>query len=489
MSRNHKHYALQLLLGASLGFLFTAVPARAQAGQTAEEKIDRLEQRIAELERRLSAAPKTTGAEENRNVEAPETESKIEELDQRFRVAERKRELQQEEALAKASSAPVVTADSNGFSLKSANGDSQLKISGYLQTDGRFYPGDDGGQLTDSILLRRVRPILQGTVFKYVDFRIMPDFGGGSAQLYDAYLELRYFSRAAVRAGKFKAPVGLERLQSGTDVWFVERGLPTSLVPSRDVGFQLSGDLVKNRLNYAIGVFDGSVDGALLDTDSGDGKDYVARLFATPFQSASAQHPLSGLGIGIAATKGDQTGAGVPSFKSFGQGTYFSYAAGVSAAGERTRYSPQGYYFYGPLGVLAEYVRSEQKVRRNNLVTTVSNQAWQVEAAWVLTGEPKSYRGVAPRKVFAPASHGWGAWELVFRTGELTVDPSVYAYGLADSTKAARRAREWAGGVNWYLNKAVKLTLNYANTNFSGGAASGDRPSEKAILTRFQVSF
>ena len=40
----------------------------------------------------------------------------------------------------------------------------------------------------------------------------------------------------SLTAGKFKVPVGLERLESATDIRFIERGFPTSLVPNRDLG-------------------------------------------------------------------------------------------------------------------------------------------------------------------------------------------------------------------------------------------------------------
>ena len=42
--------------------------------------------------------------------------------------------------------------------------------------------------------------------------------------LYEAYMQLNYFSRANLRVGKFKPPVGLERLQSDDDTSFIERG-------------------------------------------------------------------------------------------------------------------------------------------------------------------------------------------------------------------------------------------------------------------------
>ena len=44
-------------------------------------------------------------------------------------------------------------------------------------------------------------------------------------------------------------------------------------------------------------------------------------------------------------------------------------------------------------------------------------------------------------------------------------------------------------GVNWYLNRNVRVSLDYETTRFEGGAAVGDRADEDVIFTRFQVSF
>jgi phosphate-selective porin OprO/OprP len=333
-----------------------------------------------------------------------------------------------------------------------------------------------------------VRPILQGTIYKNIDFRLIPDFGGGTTVLQDAYLEFKYFPKATLRAGKFKAPLGLEQLQADQDLAFVERALPTNLVPNRDLGIQLSGDLGKNRLNYAVGVFDGTPDGASVDADSNNRKDLVARLFATPFQTLAIDNPLKGLGVGIAASTGRQDGT-LPGFKSPGQVTFFSYGTNVTAAGARTRFSPQAYYYYGPLGLMFEYVRSEQKVKKGTSTPVVSNNALQLAGSYFLTGERKAFKSGSPLREFDPFRGGWGAWELVARFEQLSVDPAAYALGLADPAKSARRARAWAGGVNWYLNRNVRLVLNYENTRFTGGAAGGDRSPEHAVLSRFQIAF
>ncbi len=170
-----------------------------------------------------------------------------EELDQRVRILERKLELEAEknEALAKSQGQAVASRD--GFEVKSADNAFRLKLRGYLQVDGRFFLDDEELPATDSWVIRRARPVLEGTLFKFVDFKIMPDFGGGTTVLYDAYIEARFSKAARLRAGKFKPPVGLERLQSATDLLFVERAFPTGLVPSRDIGLQLGGELARRQ--------------------------------------------------------------------------------------------------------------------------------------------------------------------------------------------------------------------------------------------------
>ncbi len=43
--------------------------------------------------------------------------------------------------------------------------------------------------------------------------------------------------------------------------------------------------------------------------------------------------------------------------------------------------------------------------------------------------------------------------------------------------------------MNWYLNRSVKIVLNYDETRFDGGAVDGNRRTERDLLTRFQIAF
>ncbi len=436
-------------------------------------------------------------AEERPGVAAgsPVPGTSLEELDQKVRVLERKWEIEQETAAAKVKETPFITAGKDGFSIRSAGGGYQLKLNGYVQTDGRFFFNDDLQRPSDTFLIRRARPNIEGIVAKYISFRILTDFGEGKTSLQDAYVDFTYIPNAKLRAGKFKSPVGLERLQSVTDSRFVELALPTNLVPNRDIGFLLHGDPWGGALSYALGVVNGVADLASGDGDNNDDKDGVARLFVHPFRGTGIS-ALKGLGLGVGASYGNRQGStadqNLPSYKSAGQQTFFKYRNGtdnVYADGSSMRVSPQGYFYYGSLGIFGEYVRSTQEVRKlPSTERKLTNTAWQAAAYYVLTGEDESYKGIVPKRPFEPGKSGWGALEIAARYSALRVDDDAFPT-FADLTKSANKAAAWAGGLNWYLNPNVKVALTYEETKFTRGAAIGDREKEKVLLSRVQLSY
>jgi phosphate-selective porin OprO/OprP len=385
---------------------------------------------------------------------------------------------------------PRVTAGKDGFALQSADGSFVLRLGGYVQADGRFF---DGGAAPDTFVMRRVRPIVEGTVFKIFDFRVMPDFGGGNTVLQDGYVEARFLPALRMRAGKFKPPLGLERLQSARDLVFVERAMPTNLVPSRDVGIELGGSVANDRVEYQVGVFNGNVDLGVGDSDNNDAKDIDARIFVHPLPKES----IGDLGVGIAASAGDQAGSvlapNLPAFRTAGQVNFFSYrtdgsAAGTTiAAGERRRIVPQATFYSGHFGLMAEYVQSKQEVRRGEATADVANTAWQTAVSWVF-GENASYRGVNPKRPFSGAGTGPGAFEIAARYSELDVDDDAFPT-FANPAVAARNARTLGFAFNWWASRNARLMLSYERTKFDGGAPSGDRPDERVLLSRLQISF
>lgn len=420
-------------------------------------------------------------------------EKRLNELEQEIRVLKRQRELDQEQAEQKET--PTLSAGKEGFTIKSADGNFRLRLRGQLQTDGRFYFNDNRA-ISDTFLVRRARPIIEGTVFQDFNFRLMPDSAGGTTTMYDSYVEWKHWPWLSIRGGKFKPPVGLEQLQYDPDRLFTETALPSALIPNRDVGFQIAGDVFDGVMNYAAGVFNGVPDGsATVDLDAGDAKDITTRIFVQPFKKTEIE-PLQKLGIGVAGTFGRQqltsTATNLPTYRTAGQQTFFSYRSTAFPDGDRFRFVPQGYYYCGPFGLLGEYVVSEQQVRNGATTDKVQNKAWQVAASFVLTGEDATYTGVNPKHPFNLKTGDWGAFEIAARYNVLDVDNGAFAGGgasLSDPTRSATKATAWGVGLNWYLNKNIRVNLDYEQTYFSGGGTAGDRPTEKVLFTRLQLAF
>jgi phosphate-selective porin OprO/OprP len=387
----------------------------------------------------------------------------------------------------------------DGFFVQTTDAKTKLKIGGFTQFDGRFFVADDKDPHTDTFGFRSIRPDLQGTLFEHFDFRLLPDFANARVVIQDAYADIHYGEKVKLRFGKFKVPFGLERLQGETQTLFVERGLPTQLAPNRDLGVQVFGEFNKGTLAYQVGAFNGVADGGSGDGDVSDDKEVAVRVFVKPF-AAGDDRRIKDLGFGGAATYGRKAGTlvstDVPSFRTQGQTTFFAYKTGttlmdtVVADGVHWRATGQASYYTGPVGLLAEYVRSVQHVVLDGNHQRVTADAWQASAQWVITGDDATFKSVTPNKPLDPAKGQWGAFDVGARVGELRlVDGDVFDEGYADKAKSSRRAWSAGGGVNWYPNKNFRFVVDFERTWYRLGAKDGDRAPENSIVGRVQTVF
>ena len=193
---------------------------------------------------------------------------------------------------------------------------------------------------------------------------------------------------------------------------------------------------------------------------------------------------LNGLGFQIGGSIGKQAGT-LPSFRTSVGQTYFSYATGAAASGDRRRITPAVFYYYKSFGAFGEYVRSTQKIARSASTSEIANDGWEITGSYLLTGEAASDRGVRPRRLFDPATGNWGALQLAARYSQLRVDPLAFTNGLAAAT-ASRKASAFTIAANWYPAAFLKYYATFERTSFDGGAS---RPTENVILFRAQVAF
>jgi phosphate-selective porin OprO and OprP len=485
----------QLILTVIAGslFIFPALATDDTATNSAEaaeieglkKEIQALDQKVQRLEQQRESEPQAV---------TDTNQEQVQDLDQKVRILERQHELDKEDATAAAKTRPQLKLDSSGFTLSSADTNFAISLHGLVQLDSRTFFADHN-LVNSGFLLRRARPIITGTVFHDFDFNFTPDFGGSVVQIVDAYVNYQFDPELQLEAGKFKSPVGLEHLVTDRNTLFNERSLVTDLVPNRDLGVELHGDLFGGAASYAAGIFDGVSDynGTTVNTDSDNDKAFAGRIFLQPWKTTDVD-ALKGLGFGVGGSyESDRNGAAglTPGYTTDGQQKFFTYAAAVVANGQHWRVSPQGYYYYGPLGILGEYVIYDQDVRNGAASADLRNTAWEVSASWVLTGEDATYTGVTPRHPFNPQAGGWGAWQVVGRYEELNIDRSAFAT-FASSTASASSAHAWSAGLNWYLNRNIRLNASFSHTVFSGytGATPAvPAQAENVFFTRIQLAF
>ncbi|MBT9099717.1 hypothetical protein KFZ76_18635 [Methylovulum psychrotolerans] len=493
--------------------------ANTSQAMSVEQRMAAMEKKMAQMENQLKHA-----AAENQQLKSylagqaqPVQAAPVKQLEDKLSVISQRLETDKKAADEQAKKAPKIDVSNKGVVLKSADDNYKLNIRGYAQADSNFYADDaplSSGEF-DKFLIRRARLTFDGTLFKNVDFRIAPDFGGGQVRLFDAFVDLHYFTAASLMAGKFRQPVSLERMQTATNLTFIERAYPAQLAPNRDIGFMLHGAIAypgykaqytpqpvfKEFIGYEVGVFNGVRDNQAVqnaDRDTDNNKEVAARLFSHPFMHSGTA--LAGLGLGVAGTWGQPQQNALVSLVSAGQQAIVTYNSAATSSGEQYRIYPQMYWYWKTVGIMGEYLVSSQNLYNAGLNKHAlqNNEAWHFNVSYMLTGENNSFFAIKPNKRFDPAAGSWGAWQLAARWSELNIDKSTFQnigsvanpYSFASLSNSIRNAQSWALGVNWYLNDNLKLMTDYEETLFVGGAAGNtDRTTEQAVFSRVQVAF
>jgi phosphate-selective porin OprO and OprP len=378
----------------------------------------------------------------------------------------------------------------DGLWFSNSDGSTHLQVHGYAQADNRLFWSNTRGQDLDTFLFRRIRPVIEGTLFNQVDFRFMPDFGQYNPQIQEAYLELKTVPFAKLRVGKFKEPIGLEALRQDRDLAFTERSIASDLLPLRYVGAQISGSVLGKSINYEGGYFAGSSDGAnAVFTQWTRGNEAAARVFFQPFATTSLG-ALKNFGFGVGGSAGHQHGT-IAGLKTSAQTTFFKYSSSAVADGQHNRLSPQAYYYAGPFGVIGEYMISSQQVFNKGNTGRIRNEAWQIQGSIMLTGDKNSYAGFRPRNSFEPnhSLRRLGAVELAIRYSQVGIDPEAFPT-FASASTAAQRARATGIGLNWHLNRYVKLMTDYEHTTFRMASSTATPLHNENVLTsRIQFGF
>lgn len=341
--------------------------------------------------------------------------------------------------------------------------------------------------------ITRRRIGIEGTVAGVVDFEIERELQHDDAWR-DVYANYRQFVFVQVQAGKFKLPFSLDENTGAANLDFVYRSLAAdALAPGRDRGVMMHGRLLGRRLRYELGMFDH--DGRNARTRNPErvfgGRTLAGRTVVQPFRASKT--PASELQLGLAFTSSElPLGASTLRGRTALEGDFFDPDLWVQGlrrrAGVEMRWRP------GPFSVKAEYIRvtterREQSVEDTDLSPLLAT-GWYISGTWALTGERKADGLTVPRRPLLRG--GFGAIELALRVEEL----SFRSEAAGDVPSTSPRADVILGnadravtlGVNWYLNRWIKVQVNTIRERITD-PARGPLPSQPGFWSqvfRFQ---
>jgi phosphate-selective porin OprO and OprP len=314
--------------------------------------------------------------------------------------------------------------------------------------------------------IARRRVGIEGRLGEIVDFQVEYEPVEGDSWR-DVYVNYRQFAAVQLQAGKFKLPFGLEENVSTTNLDFVYRTrVSRQLAPGRDRGVMVHGRLLRNIVNYEVGVFERDGDNTRPRSASrvvGD-RTTAFRIVADPFRASKS--PLSDFQLGAAITQSD-VAEGFPSIRGrTSLGAEF-FESDIWVRGTRQRIGLEMRWRPGPFSIQSEYMRATHERRGQSVEDTdlppFLADGWYVSGTWAVTGERKSGGLDTPRRAFLRG--GVGAIELAARVEQLSFRSASNDDGPPSTSPRAavivgNSDRAATVGVNWYLNPWIKIQGN-----------------------------
>ncbi len=475
---------LWVLCPALLALLWSTTAVPEKGALTAREKgllkkVEALEKRVLELERRLDQhkGVAQTPAELQERVDKIEADREDQEkgpADNDFRVFWK-----------------------DGLRFETQDKKFKFRVGGRLHNDWAFFDQDRDlervfGDEEDGTEFRRARIDIRGEIYDSVVFREEYDFAGntGEGKFKDVYLGLKHLPVVGnLRLGHFKEPFGLERLTSDEYVTFLERGLPNVFAPGRNLGLMAHNYALDGRLTWAVGAFK-NVDDFPSDDDSDEdqGFSFTARVTGLPWYQDDGRKLLH---LGVAYSHRNPDGAVLGwrqrpechlANRYVNTGGYQGFRLVDARMDDVDLFVAEAALVYEPFSLQGEYMVADVDT---DFAGNRHFDGYYVQASYFLTGEHRPYKTsagefdrVRPNRNFSLGDErGCGAWELALRYSSLDLDSGIIRGGQEDN---------FTLGVNWYLNPNTRIMLNYVMADIDHDLYDGGLD---ILQARFQVNF
>src|SRR2546423_4380763 len=334
----------------------------------------------------------------------------------------------------------------------------KLTLGGFIQAN--FEDGDVSAfegrfglmALKDRFRLRRARINLTGEFAEQFDFKMEGEFENSDGinlnrtafSATDIFVNWHAYPEAQIKVGQWKAPFGLEQTTPDTQLFTIERSLPTgAITPERQIGIQLWGKpftnfwpAQKDLLTYYFGVFNGNGRNTTLN----DNNNFmtVGRLELMPFKGQIFGQDASLKLGGDVLNSRDDKGTNISQSLNLlvnADGSLSPYV--LPGADERTAWSVDAWFNLGPFDLIGEYLQEKVNGRTVNGVppgfADFTTNGYYITAAYFLI----------PKKLQA----------------------AVRGEDLNPGPKGNDGIHSITGGLNYYIHgDDLKLMVNYIHT-------------------------
>lgn len=364
-----------------------------------------------------------------------------------------------------------LTLGEKGLLFSTAEENLELRFGGRVHLDSYVFD-DHRTPLDNDIDLRRLRLYLSGRVLKDWRFKVEREFQIDRRGWRNVWLSYRGFDHTEIKLGNMIAPVGFEGLMSSNNLIMMERSLVGTLSTGYLAGLQASH--YRRHWSATVGAFLNPIGGQSEDQRRSDGVSFAGRFTFAPIKKKQRL-----LHFGVSMEQRHLFGASGFRFRSrpeSGGASRIIDTRNLSDVDNFQIYGAELASIYGPFTFLGEYRFS--KVDRS-AHKDVRFGGGYIEASVMLTGESRRYSsrratfsGIRPKRP-------WGALEVAARASMLDLTDSGVRGGDESNTTI---------GVNWYLNRNLRMMFNWVRVNaHQRTTLAGDRP--RVIQFRMQAAF
>lgn len=402
--------------------------------------------------------------------------------------------------------------DNDGFKFATSDDEFSLGIRGMEQLDGRIYSQPAPGFASSGIYNPRTRVYFEGHLTEPIQYEFSYQVTFDTINLLDAYINFSYDPRFQLRFGRYKTPFTYEWYRIHIwDLLSPERSLfATNFEGQRRFGIMGWGTLLENRIEYAVGSFDTQRNSYQAFNSL---QDVMAFLNFKPFYNEERGFLLRDLQFGGSVNAGHENQPTSPAvlktnappsaggFSDTGAANsatvpFLAFNPGVTEKGDRALWELHAALYNGGLTLLGAWQGGiESYAKSGGPSHRIPINGWFVQAGYILTGET-----IRDRTLIDPAQpfdirqgrFGLGALEPTARYSVLNLDRRVFTDGFADPNLWTNEARLVDVGLNWYLNKFVKIYFDWEHAMFASPVVSnGGRPQTSSDLywLRTQVYF